>query len=96
VSTAAIPDRFTTLPDEAALNATVVALEEHGFWAPGTRITCPAHAEGGLSWLPLDDAISSDPPSFSACTLPTAKASPRLTSPASSAGGCLSMAHYRD
>ena len=31
MSTAAIPDRFTTLPDEAALNATVVALEEHGF-----------------------------------------------------------------
>jgi LUD domain len=31
VSTTAIPDRFTTLPDEAALNATVVALEEHGF-----------------------------------------------------------------
>jgi hypothetical protein len=27
----AIPDRFTALPDEAALNATVVALEEHGF-----------------------------------------------------------------
>jgi hypothetical protein len=25
------PDRFTTLPDEAALSATVVALEEHGF-----------------------------------------------------------------
>jgi hypothetical protein len=31
VSTTAIPDSFTTLPDEAALNATVVALEEHGF-----------------------------------------------------------------
>jgi len=31
VSTTAIPDRFTTLPDAAALNATVVALEEHGF-----------------------------------------------------------------
>jgi acyl-CoA hydrolase len=31
VSTAAIPDRFTTLPDEPALQATVVALEEHGF-----------------------------------------------------------------
>jgi acyl-CoA hydrolase len=31
VSTTATPDRFTTLPDEAALNATVVALEEHGF-----------------------------------------------------------------
>jgi acyl-CoA hydrolase len=31
VSTTAIPDRFTTLPDEAALNATAVALEEHGF-----------------------------------------------------------------
>jgi acyl-CoA hydrolase len=31
VSTTAIPDRFTTLPDEGALQATVVALEEHGF-----------------------------------------------------------------
>jgi acyl-CoA hydrolase len=31
VSTTATPDRFTTLPDEASLNATVVALEEHGF-----------------------------------------------------------------
>jgi hypothetical protein len=31
VSTTAIPDRFTTLPDEPALQATVVALEEHGF-----------------------------------------------------------------
>jgi hypothetical protein len=31
VSTTAIPGRFTTLPDEHALNATVVALEEHGF-----------------------------------------------------------------
>jgi acyl-CoA hydrolase len=31
VSTIATPDRFTTLPDEASLNATVVALEEHGF-----------------------------------------------------------------
>jgi acyl-CoA hydrolase len=31
VSTTAIPDRFTTLPDEHALQATVVALEEHGF-----------------------------------------------------------------
>jgi hypothetical protein len=31
VSTTAIPDRFTTLPDKAVLQATVVALEEHGF-----------------------------------------------------------------
>ena len=31
MSTTAIPDRFTTLPDEHALEATVVALEEHGF-----------------------------------------------------------------
>jgi LUD domain len=31
VSTTAIPDRFTALPDEAALQATVTALEEHGF-----------------------------------------------------------------
>jgi len=30
-TTATTPDRFTTLPDEAALDATVVALEEHGF-----------------------------------------------------------------
>ena len=31
MSTTAIGDRFTTLPDEHALQATVVALEEHGF-----------------------------------------------------------------
>ena len=31
MSATAIPDRFTTLPDEHALQATVVALEEHGF-----------------------------------------------------------------
>jgi acyl-CoA hydrolase len=31
MSTTAIPDRFTTLPDENTLQATVVALEEHGF-----------------------------------------------------------------
>jgi acyl-CoA hydrolase len=31
VSTTAIPDRFTTLPEETALQVTVVALEEHGF-----------------------------------------------------------------
>jgi acyl-CoA hydrolase len=31
VGTTAIPDRFTTLPDEHALQTTVVALEEHGF-----------------------------------------------------------------
>jgi acyl-CoA hydrolase len=33
VSTTATPGRFTTLPDEPALQATVVALEEHGFGA---------------------------------------------------------------
>jgi LUD domain len=31
ISTIATPDRFTSLPDEHALAATVVALEEHGF-----------------------------------------------------------------
>ena len=31
MSTTATSGRFTTLPDEAALNATVAALEEHGF-----------------------------------------------------------------
>jgi hypothetical protein len=31
MSTTVTPDRFTTLPDEDALQATVVALEEHGF-----------------------------------------------------------------
>jgi hypothetical protein len=31
MTTTAVPDRFTTLPDEHALQATVVALEEHGF-----------------------------------------------------------------
>src|SRR3984893_7218231 len=33
MSAPAVPDRFTTLPDEHALQATVVALEEHGFSA---------------------------------------------------------------
>ena len=31
MSTTATPDRFTTLPDDHVLQATVVALEEHGF-----------------------------------------------------------------
>jgi len=31
MSTTATPDRFTTLPDKHALEATVTALEEHGF-----------------------------------------------------------------
>ena len=31
MSTTTTPDRFTTLPDEHALQATVTALEEHGF-----------------------------------------------------------------
>src|SRR5258706_13181714 len=31
MSTTAVPDRFATLPDEHALQATVTALEEHGF-----------------------------------------------------------------
>jgi DSBA-like thioredoxin domain/LUD domain len=31
MSTTAVPDRFTALPDENNLQATVVALEEHGF-----------------------------------------------------------------
>ena len=31
MSAPAVPDRFTTLPDEHTLQATVVALEEHGF-----------------------------------------------------------------
>jgi hypothetical protein len=33
VTTTATPDRFTTRPDEPALQAAVVALEEHGFSA---------------------------------------------------------------
>ena len=31
MSTIATPDRFTTLPDEPMIAATVTALEEHGF-----------------------------------------------------------------
>ena len=31
MSTTAIPDRFAMLPEEHARQATVVALEEHGF-----------------------------------------------------------------
>jgi LUD domain len=33
MSTTVVPERFTTLPDEHALQATLVALEEHGFSA---------------------------------------------------------------
>ena len=31
------------------------------FWAPMTRITCPAPDTSGPSWLPLADAMSSEP-----------------------------------
>jgi DNA-binding response OmpR family regulator len=31
MSTTTAPDRFTTLPDEQTLAATITALEEHGF-----------------------------------------------------------------
>ena len=31
MTTTTTPDRFTTLPDDQALAATVTALEEHGF-----------------------------------------------------------------
>ena len=43
MSTTAIPDRFTTLPDEPALQATVVALEEHGF---SVEVVDDLHAPG--------------------------------------------------
>lgn len=50
MSTTAIPDRFTTLPDEHALQATVVALEEHGFsvevagdWSHGIDLRPACH-----------------------------------------------------
>jgi hypothetical protein len=33
MSATAVPGRFTTLPDDSTLQATVVALEEHGFSA---------------------------------------------------------------
>jgi hypothetical protein len=41
VSTTAIPDRFTTLPDEHALQATVTALEEHGSVSRSSVISMP-------------------------------------------------------
>jgi hypothetical protein len=68
VSTTAIPDRFTTLPDEPALQATVVALEEHGFawgaahviFAVGAHKLVPtlaaAHERIYTDSLPLEDA----------------------------------------
>jgi hypothetical protein len=37
MSPAAVPDRFSALPDEHVLQATVVALEEHGFSVASTR-----------------------------------------------------------
>jgi hypothetical protein len=41
VSTTYAPDRFTALPDEQTLAATVVALEEHGFSPPRGALLGP-------------------------------------------------------
>ena len=41
MSTTATSDRFTTLPDEHALQATAVALEEHGFSVEVIPISMP-------------------------------------------------------
>ncbi len=54
----------------------VTGAERDGIYAeqaalPRLRRACPAPDASGPSWLPLADAMSSDPPSVSACTLPT-------------------------
>jgi hypothetical protein len=41
MSTTDVPGRFTTLPDETALQATIVALEEHGFSVAATTSGTP-------------------------------------------------------
>jgi acyl-CoA hydrolase len=46
MSTTVTPDHFTTLPDEHALQATVVALEEHGF---SVEIVDDLDAETGIA-----------------------------------------------
>jgi len=51
VSTTAIPDRFTTLPEEHALQETVVALEEHGFGVEVVSdLDAARQARSGRSW----------------------------------------------
>jgi hypothetical protein len=44
------------------------------FCVPTTRMTFPAPAAYGASWLPLAEAATSDPVSVTACTLPTKSA----------------------
>jgi hypothetical protein len=59
MSTTAAPDRFTTLPDEHALQATVVALEEHGFVVGAQKLVptlAAAHERVYQHSLPLEDA----------------------------------------
>jgi hypothetical protein len=41
MSTTVVPDRFTTVPDEHALQASVVALEEHGSVSRSWVISMP-------------------------------------------------------
>ena len=66
MSTTTTPGRFTTLPDEPALQATVVALEEHGFseanviFVAGAQklvaTLAAAHERIYTHSLPLEDA----------------------------------------
>jgi acyl-CoA hydrolase len=56
MSTTVTPDRFTTPPDEHALQATVVALEEHGFSVEVVDDLDAAH-EAALARIPPGSSV---------------------------------------
>jgi len=56
MSTTTTPDRFTTLPDEHTLAATVTALEEHGFSAEVAR-DLDAAREAVLARIPRGSSV---------------------------------------
>jgi len=56
VSTTYAPDRFTTLPDDQTLAATVVALEEHGF-SVGVVDGLDAAREAVLARIPAGSSV---------------------------------------
>jgi len=56
MSTTTTPDRFTTLPDEHTLAATVTALEEHGFSAEVAR-DLDAAREAVLARIPHGSSV---------------------------------------
>ena len=58
MSATAVPDRFTLLPDEHTLQATVVALEEHGFGVEVVGdLDVARQAVRNQSGAPVDHAV---------------------------------------